>query len=190
MKVYHGTSADNLQSILEHGFDGMFHGEQIWSCSAGMNYFWNPADLKRAEGLDSMEDAIQYAKQHAKESAEVSLGHAKDCRRVVFEVEIPRNELDRDTSCRNMEGSVMTPATVPPSAIKKIWIDEGSLEAMKGYFIACGMDHELRCYRELTKIEQVIGKVFKESDNAMSSMFDMLSDIDLVEYGPQEMVTA
>jgi hypothetical protein len=183
MKVYHGTSADNLPSILANGFDG-HSGEQVWTCSAGLNYFWNPADLKRPCGCETMKDAVNEAKRMAKESAESTLAKAKDCRRVVFEVEIPRAELSKDTSCQNMNGAVMTSSTIPPSAITKIWIDSEPLDLFKGYFIASDMGHELRCDLNLTNIEQTVGETFKASSDAMMKIFEILSDMELVEYSP------
>lgn len=179
MKVYHGTSADNLASILANGFDGM-HGEQVWTCSAGLNYFWNPADLKRSCGLDTMEDAISEAKRQAKESAEAALAKAKDCRRVVFEVDIPRSELSKDTSCQNMDGAVMASGTVSPDRITAIWIDEEPLTMLQGYFIACGMDRDLRCDLDLSPLQEQIGRVFAKNHDGMSRIFEMLSDLELV----------
>ncbi len=183
MKVYHGTSADNLPSILEHGFDGMYHGEQVWTCSAGLNYFWNPAHLKKSCGLDTMADAINEAKRMAKDSAEAALGYAtKDCRRVVFEVELKGIEWSKDTSCQNMDGAIMVSGTVPASAITAIWIDAEPLTALKGYFIACGMDRDLRCEMELSKVDRVIGEAFKASSDAMCKIFELLSDMELIPF--------
>ena len=180
MKVYHGTAADNLPSILANGFDGNM-GEQLWDCSSGFNYFWSPAKLKKSEGLDTMEEARKAAISQAKDSAEASLVTAKDCRRVVFEVEVKRNEVCHDTSCQYSD-AVMACSPVPPDRITKIWIDKEPLDLFKGYFIACIKGRTLRCPVDLSAIEKTIGDIFGKSDDAMSRIFETLSDMELVKY--------
>ena len=67
-------------------------GEQVWDCSCGFNYFWCPRDIKRIESwIETMEGARNEAIRYAKDSAEASLATAKDCRRVVFEVNVKQN---------------------------------------------------------------------------------------------------
>ncbi len=182
MKVYHGTSADNLPSILANGFDGSI-GEQIWDCSGGYNYFWNPAALKKGESwIETMEDARKEAIRYATDSAEAALVTAKDCRRVVFEVEVKRNEIGPDTSCQFAEGAVMACSPIPPERITAIWIDGESLAIFKGYFIACAKGRTLRCSVDLSSIERTIGDIFLKSNDAMSRICETLSELELVKY--------
>jgi len=173
-KYYHGTSADNLQSILENGFDGT-KGNQIWNVSGGANYFWNPLDIQETEDVDA-ERAEEMAREFAFGAAETSLAKSKDCRRVVFEIEAPDDLFSPDNSCPNMQGAVVSDEIIDPSYISRYWIDEQDLSFFRAYFAACIHDRKLANPLNLSSAELSMIKALQKSD-AMCEIMDSLSDI-------------
>jgi hypothetical protein len=81
-----------------------------------------------------------------------------------------------------MDGAVMTSETIPPSAIKKVWIDGESLEMFKGYFIACAMSHTLRCDIDYNPLQEKLGKILSKSPEALSELYEALTEVELVEH--------
>lgn len=191
MKLYHGTSADNLKAILKDGFNGM-RGNQIWKVSAGLNYFWNPADMVGSE-CETQEEAESRTQQYAKESAECGLAKAKDCRRVVFEIEITQKQFkslfSEDNSCKNMDFAVMATETISAKFITRYWIDENSLDFFRCYFAGIQMGSDLKIQLDLTNAEKAMVDAIYKSD-AACSIAESLSDIELEEVVVKKLATA
>jgi len=107
VKLYHGTTIDNYESILKNGF-----GDEsiIWTYASDSDYtyFWNPKELKKVEGLDTVEEAISYAKDRAAESAKIAgaIFKSKSDKIIVLEVEVDSKFVSDDDSCENMKGAV------------------------------------------------------------------------------------
>ena len=156
MILFHGTSADAAKKILREGFCAS-NGRQVWTCSGDANYFWSPEEL--TEG--GYEDGGEYAaRQRAFESAQGALAMAKDCRTVVFAVEVNNSEaVEPDQSCENMEGAVCVFDDVPASAIRKVWVSN-DLSLLKGYFLAMMHGRDLANV-SLSKVEERIVKDLK-----------------------------
>lgn len=173
-KFYHGTSADNLQSILKNGFDGT-KGKQVWMVSGGANYFWNPLDIQETEDVDP-DQAEDMAKRFAFEAAETSLAKSKDCRRIVFEIEAPESLFSPDNSCPNMQGAVVSDETIDPSHISRYWIDADDLSFFRAYFAACIHDRKLANPLNLSDAELSMVKAMQKSDT-MCEIMESLSDI-------------
>lgn len=176
---FHGTNADNLPSILENGFQGLKH-DQVWQVSAGFNYFWDTREVTRAEQLESIKEGFHQARNFAKESAEVSLLNAEDCRRVVFMVDLTGVEKFKDNSCENMDEAIYTMEDISPERIKQIYIDENDLSMYKPYFYANIKDTNLLNFH----CDDYVTKTIGESLNleARLCLYESLSDIELVEF--------
>jgi hypothetical protein len=180
--LYHGTSADNAAEILKNGFDGA-SGRQIWNCSGGLNYFWNPERLAEESGDedDSEEYKNESAFQRARESAECALVRSKDCRRVVFKLEIPadfyKKHFQDDFSCANMGGAVVCSVQVPASYIVETRRDVESLDFFRSYFASILINHHLAESLSLSAAEKAMAQAV--SGDASCEIFEFLSEAEL-----------
>ncbi len=154
MRLFHGTTADALPSILRDGFSRDNGGEN-WTVSGDYVYFWSPKELVESGECED-ESSLECAHGRAFDSAQFGLGFAKDCRAVVFEVELPEGGLEQDTSCPNMAGAVRVAYNVPPSAIVSINVSD-DLSLLKGFFLSFTLNRQLSA-RELSPIEAKIAE--------------------------------
>jgi hypothetical protein len=163
MKLFHGTTFDNLANIRKNGLRTEKGGAN-WTCSDEYVYFWSPKELE--ESGDTKEgDGEREAFQRAFDSAQVSLGFSKSCRAVVLEIELDESLLEQvepDSSCDNMTGAVRVPSDVPFSAIKKISVSS-DLGSLRGYFLAL-MENRPLLARDFTPFEKKIAKIFKSAE--------------------------
>jgi hypothetical protein len=108
IKLYHGTTIENYKSILENGFSG--NRDIVWTYASDSDYtyFWNPKELKKSEDLENMDEAINYAKDRAAESAKIAgaIFKSKSDKIIVLEIEVDSKFVTPDDSCQNMEGAV------------------------------------------------------------------------------------
>ncbi len=171
-KFYHGTTADNLKKILRDGFDP--HTEKIWSVSENGVYFWDAIALAdRGEcDKDDAEHVRQTGIRFARDSAECGLAKAKDCRAVVFEVELDTEDLSEDVSCENMEGAFVHYDKVSPDKIKSVWVTE-DMSLMRGYYIALMMDRDMNAL-EFSRLELTIGEAFKKAEIYAEDVFELM----------------
>lgn len=156
---YHGTSADNLPSILKQGL--IAGTEKLWSCSGREVYMWDVEKLAIAEGNagDLQEWKEQAAYNRAKESGQIACAVAKDCRIVVLKIRMSDKNVWDDTSCQYMDGAVAT-ENVPLKNIEAIWISN-DLSLVKGLILASvyNMDmwkkntEHIRIVKALQKVE-------------------------------------
>lgn len=174
---YHGTSADNLPSILKNGI--LPDQDSNWQDSEPRTvYLWCPeryAAAESNEGAD-VEEKHRVAFIRAAESAEFGLARAKDCRRVVLTVALDPESISDDTSSENMHGAVAHYGAIPPHSIVGIHADKDSLDLFRGYFIGGVMARENSAAREWTNIESAIGKIFINSEMGME-LFEKLDDL-------------
>lgn len=121
MKIaYHGTSADNFKKMLDCGYIGGYIEDENWTVSEPNTvYMWDA------------EDDPDEARMSAQSSAEVPLVVAKDCRRVVLELDITDIECYDDVSCENMEGAICTYGKIPTCRIVNVWMDTEDLSLFK-----------------------------------------------------------
>jgi len=172
---YHGTSADNLESILKHGLSTS--EEKLWSCSEDGIYLWDVIELAKANGRDLEEDA-DYIKEEAfrmgVESGEIACSKAKDCRVVVLQIELDESEVYDDTSCENMQGSgaKVIYRDIKLSEILEIQVSN-DLSLLRGYFIGIIMDRDY-CNIEFDRIEQKIAEAFKKSEICLDDIDDVI----------------
>lgn len=163
MKLFHGTSFDNLKDIRKNGLC-IEHGGANWTVSDNYIYFWSPKALEEACGMEDG-DGEREAFERAFDSARVSLGFSKSCRAVVLEIELDESLLEQvepDSSCDNMDGAVRVPTDVPFSAIKKISVSS-DLGSLRGYFLAL-MENRPLLARDFTPFEKKIAKIFKSPE--------------------------
>jgi hypothetical protein len=93
--VFHGTSKENADNILESGFD--VYADKVWSASLSEIYAW---DYTRLEEGDDENVAISLAAESA-DLAAAFYGHSGA---VVLRVVV--SKVDDDVSAQNMEGAV------------------------------------------------------------------------------------
>lgn len=186
--LYHGTSADNLKSILKNGFS--INCDKIWTPSENGIYFWSPDKL--IEYKESDEDfADNDAIKRAFDSATCSLGKSKDCRAVIFEIEVSDeeyNDLCEDTSCPNMKGAIVSYSNINLKYIKKIYISD-DLSLLRGYFISLMMERELNNLT-FSDLELKIGKAFKnfeEGYEIVEEFYEGIEGYNLKEYNKREL---
>lgn len=172
---FHGTTADNLSSILKNGLS--CNEEKLWNCSRDAVYLWCPIALALAEanGRDLEEDAdyiIDEAIYQAFESSMFSLGKSNDCRAIVIELELDEDEVFVDDSCENMQHARCTFRDISIEEIKSIRISN-DFSLLKAYFLSLGIDMDYSAI-ELTDIERKVATVFKNTEHYL---FEELRDI-------------
>lgn len=157
---FHGTSFDNLKSILKNGLEPDF-ANKVWSVSGHGVYLWSPDELVKCGETDE-EYKNDRAKQFAYESAQMTIGLSKSGKCVVFEIELEESELENDESCENMSGAMVCNRTVSVSEIKSVWISP-DLSLLKGYFISIAMRRDLFA-QAFTDLQRKIGEVFANAE--------------------------
>lgn len=157
---FHGTSADNLKSILRHGLNPE-NQKKIWTVSFRGVYLWSPDAL--VESGDTEEEyKIDYAKEQAYSSAQMGLAMSKSGKCVVFEIELDDSLVEPDQSCENMGGAVVCLETITPKQIKAVYVSP-DLSLMKGYFIALCMGRDMFA-GEFSRLERQIGEAFGKAE--------------------------
>jgi hypothetical protein len=164
-KFYHGTSADNLKYILRDGF--LINSSKLWSASQDGIYFWSGKELAETDydPIDYQSDKDNWdrqAKERAYESAQIAIAVSKDCRCVVFEVELNEDQVLKDESCPNMDGAVVIYRDVKPSEIKRVFISP-DLSLLKGYFINMARNMELFAH-SFNETELLVANIFKKAE--------------------------
>lgn len=159
---YHGTSADNLQSILKHGLS--ISEEKIWTCSQDAIYLWNADTLAECEGYadETEKSKEERAFQMAVESAQIACSIAKDCRIVVIKVSLPEKEVCMDDSSDNMECANCIRRNISPSEIQEIHVSN-DLSLMRGYFLNMVVDREFSNI-SCSQMELKVASVFKGAE--------------------------
>jgi hypothetical protein len=167
---FHGTTADNLKAILRDGFSP--DTDKIWTVSENGVYFWSPDKLaEMGECSEDEDDKRECGKRFAFDSATCGLAKAKDCRAVVFEVELDPEDLSEDTSCDNMEGAFVHYGHVSPDRIKAVWITE-DMSLIRGYYIALMMERDMNNL-EFSAVEKMVGKAFQKAEIYVEDMFQL-----------------
>lgn len=159
---YHGTSADNLPSILKHGLS--CNEEKLWNVSEDCIYLWCPEAVGKEWELEEDEDKQSRAFQAAFESGQFACSVANDCRVIVLKIELDDTEIFPDTSSENMEGrgAVCLNRDISISEIKEIMVSN-DLSLLKGYFLALGSTNEYSNI-ELSDLEKKICKAFEKME--------------------------
>lgn len=172
--LFHGTSADNLPHILKHGLKADSEAK-LWNCSEDAVYFWSVPAVMESENLETVEEALNMARQNAIGSGQIALSLAKDCRIIIICAEIEETELEEDQSCENMYGAVCVYRDVLPHEIKSIEISN-DLSLLKGYFMAMVLNRDLTAI-ELSPLETKVAECFKNLE-----VYDELES--LIEFEP------
>lgn len=162
---YHGTSADNLKSILKHGI--AINQQKIWNCSDNAVYLWDVEKLAEVDsnGDDTQQEKEQRAFQRASESAQIATIKSKQGACIVLKIELDEDEISRDDSHENMEGhgAVCIRRAVTPSEIKQIHVSN-DLTLLKGYFIGMMLQNELFDPSDLSPVERKIGEAMQKAE--------------------------
>lgn len=180
VKLLHGTSADNLDSILEHG---IIPGNANWICShSEMVYFWDIESMDDYGDDDEDEKTTYNSKfnqafQQACWSAEFSLYNSVDCRRVVIEVDIPKHFFTRDYSCQNMSDQAVESIPVDSKYITRIWVDKHDLSWFKPYFAIGRLENDLSNGVDLNTVELLMVKALQKSEDFRNEAFEVLTGL-------------
>lgn len=162
---YHGTSADNLESILKYGLST--DENKLWNCSSDEVYLWCPFGCAKSEceEEESEERWHELGFKAANESAQIACAISKDCRAVVLKIELESSEyLREDDSCENMasRGAWICARNISPPEIIEISVS-CDLSLIKGYFISILINNEYSdC--EFTSVEKVVAKCFESAE--------------------------
>lgn len=168
---YHGTSADNLESILKYGLST--DETKIWNCSSDEIYLWCPIGCGEADCLD-ISQYEQAAFKCASESGQAACSIAKDCRVVVLKIEIKDNDYLRpDDSHENMagKGAYICSRNIQPDEIIEINISN-DLSLIKGYFISLQINNELNACN-FSNMELTVARCFESN----YEIFDFIEEI-------------
>lgn len=132
--AFHGTSIENLPSILKHGLGGS-NADTLWRPSLrGTTYLWSPKHLEEY-GACEREDGRLEAERRAIQNAETALIRATDCRIIVIEVRIPEEWAAEDWSCPNMEGAIAVHETIPCNMFRSVRVSR-DLSLFKAFIVA------------------------------------------------------
>lgn len=156
---YHGTSADNLASILKYGLSP--NEEKLWGCSRDEVYLWGAQELAVAENdEDNLEEwKERAARQRAIKSGRIACAVAKDCRVVVIKIQLSPSKVRPDESCDNMDGAVCIDK-VTKAQILEIEVSN-DISLIKGFIIA-GLLNMWQWAKGCTKIELQIAEALKK----------------------------
>ena len=158
---YHGTSFDNLESILQHGISP--HEPKLWNCSCDMVYAWNPASLLESEYNNdnpTYDEVHNVGVQWAFDSAQFALATANTCRAVVIEFKANDSDMGPDDSCENMDGAFQT-NTIRPDQITRILVSN-DLSLLKLYFIKMHIDRDLSAAEFSPEIQKIVRAISTE----------------------------
>lgn len=177
---FHGTSFDNLPSILKYGLEPDA-GNKVWEVSNEGVYIWSPTKLAEMQECDD-DNAIEYAKNMAYQNAAMSMAKNKSGKCVVFELSIDKDNLSEDNSCNNMEGAFVSYSLIPSECIKSIWVSP-DLSMIKGYFIYLAIHNHLYL-NEFSELETKIGKIFQKACEKNFAFHFEIEDFPLELYIP------
>lgn len=183
---YHGTSADNLQSILDNGILANPENRN-WTVSQNEVYFWGDNYIS-SECFDEDEDMDDEQRScvlinQAVESAMCALAVAKDCRILILEIEVPDDEVDTDYSCENMQHANSIPRDVKPEEIRRMFISQ-DLSMLRGLFIA-NMRRMNLSGLQFSEFEELVADCFDDF-----VCYDLSDVAEVVEFTPEEMRVA
>lgn len=172
---YHGTSADNLASILKHGISTS--EIKLWSCSLDEIYLWCPEEIAKSNNQEDEEDEYKQEEgfRRAFESAQIACAAAKDCRAVVIKVLLNPADISPDLSCENMDGSgaVCIKRNIIPDEIISIHVSN-DLSLIKGYFISLVKDMDY-CHIAFTNMDILVADLFKNAEIYPETMDDIVT---------------
>ncbi len=178
--LYHGTCADNLDSILKIGLAAdEFPEKHLWTVSEGFNYFWDE-EYFQEEYNEGARDAIF----NAADNASSSLYSSKDCRRIIIEVdkaELDEKFLEEDLSCDNMQGALRYLKRVPPELISRIKIDKHDLSIFRLHFLAMRLEpHRLSIPPDAPACFIKIAKSFKSYGEEWDCLNDFIDEMETI----------
>ena len=173
MLCCHGTSADNLESILRDGLK--CETDKVWNVSCQEVYCWAENSVE----IDDEEDVEYWMIQLAYESAQCAMAKAKDCRGVVIMFEVDEYELTEDNSCENMQAASSIKRDIHPNEFVKVLIGP-DLGLIRGYFIG-NMLHRPLNGLEFDETETAVGEVFQKMEFYPEDLLDsgLLEEIPL-----------
>jgi len=170
---YHGTSADNLPYILKHGLS--VSESKLWNCSLDAVYLWESEALAAVNGMEDEDEEykLQMAFNSASESGQIACATSKDCRIVVFKIELDSEEVGVDNSCENMDHARCIHRDINVSEIVEYSISN-DLSLIKGYFInnLCNNDY---CGIDFDSMELKVAELFSKSEIYPEDIEEMIT---------------
>ncbi len=121
---YHGTSIENLPSILENGLK--VSQSKIWNVSENAVYCWSKNyAVELGIEFDEIEEYEGNFLQNAAESGTCAVVKSrKDCRVCVIKFEVDESELSDDTSCPNMGETNCVYRDIKPEEILQVFVSK------------------------------------------------------------------
>ena len=176
MKIpcYHGTSAENLPSILKDGLKAS--ADKIWNVSEDAVYCYskNYADTELGIEIEEMSDNEDAFLRQAADNASCAIVNArKDCRIAVIKFMVEESELETDYSCPNMEIANCIRRDIKPEEIVETYIS-ADLSSYR-LLLACNLVH---CsYFDKTKLSDVEVEIAKKMSDSSEIFWDRFEEI-------------
>jgi hypothetical protein len=171
---YHGTSAENLPSILKSGLKAS--ADKIWNVSEDAVYCYSKNLAVHDLGIE-VEEIPEYEGsflQQAANNASCALVNArKDCRIAIIKFMVEESELEDDESCPNMEVANCIRRDIQPEEIVQTYIS-ADLSSYR-LLLACNLVH---CsYFDKSKLSDVEVKIAKKMSDSSEIFWDSFEEI-------------
>ena len=176
MKIpcYHGTSAENLPSILKDGLKAS--ADKIWNVSEDAVYCYskNYADTELGIEIEEMSDNEDAFLRQAADNASCAIVNArKDCRIVVIKFMVEESELEDDDSCPNMEIANCIRRDIKPEEIVEVYISD-DLSSYR-LMLACNL---INCYYfDNSGLSEIEIEIAHKMHDAHDILFDRFEEV-------------
>lgn len=165
IRVFHGTTDENFDKILEMGCLSPSVCNKVWNVSEDGIYFWNPDEILDLECLNDTEEAENYAKQRAIENATCAFGHSRTAKKIIIiSFLIEEDKINPDDSCQNMGGAGVVYEDVPVKMFDKVW-ESKDISLFRPIFMSLQLNHDMANEIELTNCERDFLKSINRNDS-------------------------
>lgn len=153
-RLFHGTTKENYQSILENGFNGDLAPSMVWNVSdSSVTYFYDSSK----EEFDDQEECIYRCISNAQITASVHKYLGNEI--IVMELEVDDELCEDDESCGPAmvdTATVIDNDYLDVSMIKKVYIsDDAYSPFLRLYFLSC-VNHDYLNKDDITSTELTI----------------------------------
>lgn len=184
MRLFHGTTIENMLSILENGFNPK---EINWTVSEpNKTYFFTEEFFNNEYEISSDEDLLQYAIPYTMDQARITLAvqNPKDYRGavLVFESEYMNNgsDIEPDTSCDNMDSCAVSLQNPDMKGLVSVYIMKYEESSTRLFQLAIFKDRDFFIDVEMSPIEVALVKSISKSD--MNVLYELSDFNEIIEY--------
>jgi hypothetical protein len=168
MRLFHGTTFENMLSILEHGFNPT---NTNWTVSeSDKTYFFTEDFFNKEYSIESDEELLAQAIPYTMDQARITLAvqNPKDYRGVVmvFESENMKNgsEIEPDYSCENMENCAVCLENPDMSGLVGVYIMSTEESSTRLFQLSCFLGRNYFPDLELNPIELALINSIQKSE--------------------------